>query len=157
MEASLQIEDGFSVKLQEASLLLHKQEAPSNLEEVTEEAESGEETFVVLQMAVDELQESFDKYVMEKYSLAHTCQQLMEKLKSANYLLDRSVSYFYFLYYFFICCVQLLWFISLLQLMGICSRALSHFILYLIRFALKLIKCYHCVHVHTSIIYLYAV
>lgn len=91
VEASLQSESSSSEKLQEASLLMQKSGAPSNLEDVTEETEGGEESLDVLHAEVDEFQESFDKVVMEKYSLALSCQQLSEKLKAANYLLDRSV------------------------------------------------------------------
>ena len=98
MEASLLSDSGSSAKLQEASLLLHKYGAPFDLEDVTEEAESGEEMLEVLQMEVDELQESFDKHVMEKHSIAQTCQQVSEKLKSDSHLLDRSTFYFNYMY-----------------------------------------------------------
>ncbi len=69
---------------------LPKAEAP-NLEDVSEEAEFGEEGLHRLQEEVDEIQDSFDKAVIEKHSLALTCQQLSEKLKSANHLLERFV------------------------------------------------------------------
>ena len=36
-----------------------------------------------------ELQGRVDKAIMEKHSLGKTCQQLAEKLKSANNLLER--------------------------------------------------------------------
>lgn len=67
---------------------LPKAEAP-NLEGVSEEVELGEEGLLRLQEEVDELQESFDKAVIDKHSLAQTCQELAEKLKSANHLLER--------------------------------------------------------------------
>lgn len=63
---------------------------PPSLEGVAEEAELGEEGLQRLQQEVDELQENFDKAVIEKHSLALTCQQLSEKLKAANHLLERS-------------------------------------------------------------------
>ena len=89
IEKSLQSESSSSGKLQEASLLLHKSIAPPVLEDVMEEAEGGQETLEVLQAELDELQGNYDEVVKEKYSLAHICQQLSERLKSANYLLDR--------------------------------------------------------------------
>ena len=64
---------------------------PPDLAEVEEEAELGEEDVERLQSEVRELQASFDRAVMEKYSLGQTCQQLAEKLKSANHLLERYV------------------------------------------------------------------
>lgn len=84
-----------SLKFQEASI--HKTEAP-NLEDVSEEAEAGEEGLQKLQEEVDELQEKFDKAVIEKHSLAQTCQQLSEKLKSANHLLERLYSITSYIY-----------------------------------------------------------
>ena len=69
---------------------LPRAEAP-NLEDVSEEAEIGEEGLLRLQEEVDELQDSFDKAVIDKHSLALTCQQLSEKLKSASHLLERFV------------------------------------------------------------------
>ena len=56
---------------------------------MAEEVEIGEEGLQQLQQEVDQLQENFDKAVIEKHSLAHTCQQLAEKLKAANHLLER--------------------------------------------------------------------
>lgn len=67
---------------------LPKADAP-NLEGVEEEVELGEEGLQRLQDEVDELQDLFDKAVMDKHSLAQTCQELAEKLKSANHLLER--------------------------------------------------------------------
>jgi hypothetical protein len=61
------------------------------LEEVSEEVEIGEEGLLKLQGEVDELQDDFDKAVIDKHSLAQTCQVLAEKLKSANHLLERLV------------------------------------------------------------------
>ena len=72
---------------------LPKAEAP-NLEGVSEEVELGEEGLLRLQGEVDELQESFDKAVIKKHSLAQTCQEVAEKLKSANHLLERCGMYF---------------------------------------------------------------
>ena len=59
------------------------------MEGVSEEVEFGEEGLLKLQQEVDELQESFDRAVVDKHSLAQTCQELAEKLKSANHLLER--------------------------------------------------------------------
>lgn len=67
---------------------LQKSEAP-DLENVNEETEFGEEGVARLQSEVDDLQEQFDKAVIEKHSLGETCQQLAEKLKSVNHLLER--------------------------------------------------------------------
>lgn len=61
----------------------------SSLEGVAEEGEVGEEGLERLQEEVDELQEIFDQAVIDKHSLAVTCQELAEKLKSANHLLER--------------------------------------------------------------------
>ena len=66
----------------------NKSEAPE-LEDVEEEAELGEEGVARLQAEVDSLQEQFDRAVIEKHSLGETCQQLAEKLKSVNHLLER--------------------------------------------------------------------
>ena len=89
IEASLQSESNSSGKLQEASLLLHKSMAPPVLEDVMEESEGDQESLAVLQGELDELQEKYDEVVKEKYSLAQVCQQLTERLKAANFLLDR--------------------------------------------------------------------
>ncbi len=62
---------------------------PQDLEDVAEETELGEEDLEMLGSEVSELQAQFDRAVMEKYSLGQTCQQLAEKLKSANHLLER--------------------------------------------------------------------
>ena len=70
---------------------------PPNLDNVVEEAELGEEELYRLQEEVDELQEKFDEAVFKKYSLAQICQQLSEKLKSANHLLERYATEFFFL------------------------------------------------------------
>ena len=73
------------LKLLESS---HKSEAPE-LEDVEEEVELGEEGVARLQDEVNTLQEQFDRAVIEKYSLGEMCQQLAEKLKSINHLLER--------------------------------------------------------------------
>ena len=79
-----------SLKTHEFSSLSHPTKAePPGLEGVAEEVEIGEEGLQQLQQEVDQLQENFDKAVIEKHSLAHTCQQLAEKLKAANHLLER--------------------------------------------------------------------
>ena len=91
MEAFTTRESDSPVKFQEVSLLLRKYGTAAGVEGVVEEAGSGEDSLETLQTRVDELQESYDEAVMEKYSLAQTCQQVSENLKSANYLLDRSV------------------------------------------------------------------
>ncbi len=85
LESSLQPESSGQLKLMESS---HKSEAPE-LEDVEEEAELGEEGLARLQAEVDSLQELFDRAVIEKHSLGETCQQLAEKLKSVNHLLER--------------------------------------------------------------------
>jgi len=54
-----------------------------------EESEGDQESLEVLQGELDELQEKYDEVVKEKYSLAQICQQLTERLKAANFLLDR--------------------------------------------------------------------
>lgn len=89
IETSLQSESSSTGKLQEASLLLHKSMAPPVLEDVLEETEGDQETLQVLQTELNQLQEQYDEVVKEKYSLAQICQQLSERLKSANFLLDR--------------------------------------------------------------------
>ncbi len=61
----------------------------SDLEDLTEEGEVGEEGLAALQGEVDSLQETFDRAVIEKHSLGLSCQQLAEKLKTANHLLER--------------------------------------------------------------------
>lgn len=77
-------------KTHDASSLSHHAKAePPSLEGVAEEVELGEEGLQRLQEEVNELQEKFDKAVIEKHSLALTCQQLSEKLKAANHLLER--------------------------------------------------------------------
>ena len=77
-------------KLQDPTSHPSKAEAP-NLEgvEEEEEVELGDDGLLRLQEEVDELQEKFDKAVIEKHSLSQTCQDLAEKLKSANHLLER--------------------------------------------------------------------
>ncbi len=87
LESSLQNDSASSMKVHD-STLHHKAEAP-NLEDVVEEVEMGEEGLQHLQEEVDEIQERFDKAVIEKHSLTQTCQQLSEKLKSARNLLER--------------------------------------------------------------------
>jgi len=89
IESSLQSESNSTGKLQEASMLLHKSMAPPVLEDVVEEAEGDQETLQVLQTELNQLQDQYDEVVKEKYSLAQICQQLSERLKSANFLLDR--------------------------------------------------------------------
>ncbi len=61
----------------------------SDLEDLTEEGEVEEEGLAALQEEVDSLQETFDRAVIEKHSLGLSCQQLAEKLKTANHLLER--------------------------------------------------------------------
>ena len=68
--------------------VLHKSEPPE-LADVAEEAEVGEEGLTRLHDEMEQLQQQFDKAVMQKHSLGQTCQQLAEKLKSANNLLER--------------------------------------------------------------------
>lgn len=81
----MQSESSGQLKLMESS---HKSEVPE-LENVDEEAELGEEGLARLQAEVDSIQEQFDRAVIEKHSLGETCQQLAEKLKSVNHLLER--------------------------------------------------------------------
>ena len=80
-------------KLQDTASHPAKTEAP-NLEgvEEEEEVELGDDGLLRLQEEVDELQENFDKAVIDKHSLSQTCQDLAEKLKSANHLLERLFS-----------------------------------------------------------------
>ena len=61
----------------------------TDLEDLVEEMEMGEEGVVSLQEEVVSLQNQFDKAVIEKHSLGRSCQQLAEKLKIANHLLER--------------------------------------------------------------------
>ena len=61
----------------------------TELEDLMEEGEVGEEGVASLQEEVDALQEQFDKAVIEKHSLGQSCHQLAEKLKTANHLLER--------------------------------------------------------------------
>ena len=56
---------------------------------MAEEAELGEEDLQRLEAGLRELQGKFDKAVVEKHSLEQTCQELSEKLKAANHLLER--------------------------------------------------------------------
>lgn len=71
----------------------------SDLMELPEE---GEEGLAKLQQEVDALQESFDCAVIEKYSLGQSCQQLTEKLKTSNHLLERYVATIYMVYMFIV-------------------------------------------------------
>lgn len=91
-ELESQMDSHDTSKVQDTASHLSKVESQSlNLEEVAEEAEMGEEGLLKLQEEVDQLQEDFDRAVIEKHNLALTCQQLSEKLKSANHLLERLV------------------------------------------------------------------
>lgn len=85
IELSLQSDSSCQLKLLESA---HKSGAP-DLEDVEEEGEVGEEGLAKLQDEVDELQEQFDRAVVEKHSLGEVCQQLAEKLKSVSHLLER--------------------------------------------------------------------
>ena len=85
IELSLQSDSSCQLKLLEST---HKSGAP-DLEDVEEEGEVGEEGLAKLQDEVDELQEQFDRAVVEKHSLGEVCQQLAEKLKSVSHLLER--------------------------------------------------------------------
>ena len=85
IESSLQSDSNGQLKLLEGA---QRSEAP-DLEDVEEEGELGEEGLARLQDEVDELQEQFDKAVVEKHSLGEVCVQLAEKLKSVSHLLDR--------------------------------------------------------------------
>ena len=67
----------------------HPLALPADLADVAEEAELGEEDLQRLEAGLRELQGKFDKAVVEKHSLEQTCQQLSEKLKAANHLLER--------------------------------------------------------------------
>lgn len=87
IESSLHSDSSGQLKFLESG---HKSEAPE-LEDVEEEAEIGEEGLIKLQTEVNSLQEQFDGAVIEKHSLGVTCQQLAEKLKSVNHLLERYV------------------------------------------------------------------
>lgn len=63
--------------------------ASTDLEDVAEEGEMGEDGLAKLQVEVDALQEEFDKAVIEKHSLGQMCHQLADRLKTANHLLER--------------------------------------------------------------------
>ncbi len=60
--------------------------------DLTELPEEGEEGLVTLQEEVDAFQERFDRAVIEKHSLKQSCQQLSERLKTSNHLLERLVA-----------------------------------------------------------------
>ena len=61
----------------------------TDMEDLVEEMEMTEEGVVSLQEEVDSLHNEFDTAVIEKHSLGQSCQQLTEKLKTANHLLER--------------------------------------------------------------------
>ena len=85
VESSLHSDSSGQLKLLESG---HKSEAPE-LEDVEEETEVGEEGLAKVQAEVNHLQEQFDRAVIEKHALGQMCQQLAEKLKSTNHLLER--------------------------------------------------------------------
>ena len=88
LESSLYSDSNGQLKLLESG----PKSEPRELEDVDEEAEVGEEGLAKAQAEVNSLQEQFDKAVIEKHSLGETCQQLAEKLKSVNHLLERYIN-----------------------------------------------------------------
>lgn len=84
IESSLHSDSSGQMKLLESG-------PKPELEDVDEEAEVGEEGLAKVQAELNALQEQFDRAVIDKHSLGETCQQLAEKLKSVNHLLERYI------------------------------------------------------------------